>query len=552
MRTRLLGMLLAGALAWTPECIAEEHKHIHPPEAEKPGAPLLEQLGQLHFPITTSSREAQRYFDQGLLLAYGFNHPEAVRSFKEAARLDPQCAMAYWGVALALGPNINAPMTEQAAPEAWKALQRAREFAPKVTEREQAYIQALSERYADEVRPDRAKLDKAYADAMRELSKRYPDDLDAATLFAEAVMDTMPWEYWTADKKPKPGTTEVLATLESVLLRNPHHTGANHYYIHAVEAGPNPENGLPMAYRLEELAPGAGHLVHMPSHIYLKVGLYHRASVINERAIKADEAYLTACRRQGFYPALYYPHNIHFLWYSTAMEGRSADALSAARQVSGYVSHCRPDAVEAPRQNPVPVLTLARFKRWDEVLQEPQPEESARFESALFHYARGLAFAAKNQLEEASKEKKALEKILANPESKSLDTVYLPATSVLAVADHELAGALAARRGNTEEMLKHYQAAVRTQDELPYMEPPYYHYSVRQSLGYALLDAKRPAEAEAIFRADLQKTPNNGWSLFGLAECLRAQGKEAELAETEKRFREAWTYADVVLKPTLF
>ncbi|RYD80600.1 MAG: hypothetical protein EOP84_11860, partial [Verrucomicrobiaceae bacterium] len=506
MRTQLVGMLLAAALVWTPAAVTQEQ--IRPPEADKdkPGAPLLEQLGQIHFPITTASKEAHRFFDQGLLLAYAFNHPEAVRSFKEAIRHDPECAMAYWGIALALGPNINAPMSEQAAPEAWRALQKAREYAPKASKREQDYIEALSSRYEDEVRHDhRPKLDMAYANAMREVSKRYPDDLDAATLFAEALMDTMPWMYWTPEGKAKPGTIELLAKLESVLARNPHHTGANHYYIHAVEAGPTPENGLPMAHRLEDLASGSGHLVHMPSHIYLKVGLYHRSSMINERAIKADEVYLTACRRQGFYPAMYYPHNIHFLWYSTAMEGRSADALAAARKVSDYVSRCRPDAMEVPRQNPVPVLTLARFKRWDEVLQELQPGERARFERGLFHYSRGLAFAAKNQLEDASKEKAALEKLLADPESKSLDTIYLPATTVLAIADHELAGALAARRGDTEGMIKHYQAAVRTQDELPYMEPPYYHYPVRQSLGFALLEAKRPAEAETVFREDLQK-----------------------------------------------
>ena len=551
MNARFAGMWLAVMLVPIGGGIAQEA--LPPPAASyKLGAPVFEKLGTLHHPVTTSSKEAQRYFDQGLLLAYGFNHPEAVRSFKEAARLDPDCAMAHWGIALTLGPNINAPMTEQAGVEAWQALQKARALAPKASEREQAYIQALSTRYEEKPQTDRAKLDKAYADAMRELSKRYPDDLDAATLSAEAVMDTMPWEYWTPDKRPKPGTAEVLAALESVLAREPNHTGANHFYIHAVENSATPENGLPMAYRLEDLAPQAGHLVHMPSHIYLKVGLYHRATMVNERAVKADESYISACRIQGFYPAMYYPHNIHFLWYSSAMEGRSADALKAAREVSGYVSVCRPDAVEASRQSPIPVLTLARFKRWDDVLKEPQPAPSALFESAMFHYARGLAFAAKNQLEEATREKQALAKILADPKAKSLDTIHLPATHVLTVADNELAGAIAARRGDVDGMLSHYRAAIRAQDELPYMEPPFYHYPVRQSLGFALLDAKRPTDAEAVFREDLKKTPHNGWSLFGLAESLRAQGRDTEADEATKRFQEAWHYADVKLTPTLF
>lgn len=550
MNARLAGIWLAVVLACTTTGMTQESPPA--PGSDKLGAPLFAGLGKVSFPVTTKSEQAQRYFNQGLLLAYGFNHPEAVRSFKEAARIDPECAMAYWGIAFALGSNINAPMTEQATQEAWQALQKARALAPKTTEREQAYIQALSARYEEKPPADRAKLDKAYADAMREMAKRYPDDVDAATLFAESVLDTMPWDYWTADKKPKPGITEALAALESVLKREPNHTGANHFYIHVVENGPTPENGLPMAYRLEDLAPDAGHLVHMPSHIYLKVGLYHRASEVNERAVKADETYISACRRQGFYPAMYYPHNVHFLCYSSAMEGRSAEALDKARQVSGYVTVCRPDAVEASRQSPVPVLTLARFKRWDDVLKERQPAESALFESGLFHYARGLAFAAKNQLEDAVREKEALAKILADPKAKSLDTPHLPATSVMAIADNELAGAIAARRGDLDEMVSRYRAAIRAQDELPYMEPPFYHYPVRQSLGFALLDAKRPAEAEAVFREDLQKTPHNGWSLFGLTESLRAQGKNAEAADSDKRFQEAWHYADVKLTPTLF
>lgn len=554
MRKYLVESLLACAFAWASPVGAEAQNKGNETEvpAEKVGAPLFDNLGNHQHAITTKSPETQRYFNQGLMLAYGFNHAEAIRSFKEAARLDPGCAMAHWGVAWALGPNINAPMSEEAGPQAWAALQKARELAPEASEKEQAYINALSRRYAAQPPKDRAKLDLAFADAMREVAGRFPDDLDATTIFAEALMDTMPWNYWTEKKEPRPRTRELLAALHSVLERDPNHAGANHLYIHAVEAGPNPENGLPSAYRLETLVPGAGHLVHMPSHIYLKVGFYHLASVINERAAEADEEYIATCRRQGFYPGLYYAHNVHFLWYATAMEGRSADAIAAARKVSGYVTHCAPEAVTASRQNPLPVLTLARFKHWDEVLREPLPPPDQLFETGMFHCARGLAFAAKHQLDDAGRELAGLRKICADEKTRALDTIYLPATSVLAIAGHELAGAIAARRGQMEEAAREYRAAIGGQDALPYMEPPFYHYPVRQAFGMALLEHGRAAEAEEVFAEDLKRVPHNGWSLFGLAESLRKQGREKEAAGVESRFREAWKYADVKLQPSLF
>jgi tetratricopeptide (TPR) repeat protein len=298
---------------------------------------LFDNLGKHHHRITTTSKRAQKYFDQGLTLVYGFNHQEAIRSFQAAADLDPKCSMAYWGIALAYGPNINAPMPDDAIPKAYAALQKAIELASGVSKKEQAYIRALSKRYVAKPIKDRSKLDRAFADAMREVVKQFPDDLDAATLFAEALMDTTPWDYWTKEGKPKAQTKEIVAALERVLKHDPNHPGANHYYIHAVEASPNPERGLAAAHRLGDIAPGAGHLVHMPSHIYLRVGYYHEASLANERAIAADQSYIVQCRAQGFYPTLYASHNMHFLAYTTSLEGRSAASLRAARQTAGHL-----------------------------------------------------------------------------------------------------------------------------------------------------------------------------------------------------------------------
>ncbi len=545
MKTRWLALLLALTL-FPASGVRSETK---PETKSKALAPRLDEVGQHPFAVTTTSPEAQRFVEQGLALAYGFNHAEAIRSYQEAQRLDPDCAMAFWGEALALGPNINAPMNEEAAAQAWAALQKAQAAAPKTSAREQAYIAALTKRYAEKSPTDGQSLDLAYADAMRGVMQQYPDDLDAATLFAEAAMDTMPWNYWTEQKEPKPLTKDAIDALESVLARMEDHAGANHLYIHTVEAGPHPEIGLPAAYRLEELAPDAGHLVHMPGHIYLKCGLYDRASLVNVRAIAADQSYIAACRRQGFYPAAYYPHNIHFLWYTESMEGRSKDAIASARKVSNYVSHCQPSAPEKSRQNPLPALTLARFSKWDDVLKEPLSEDTGTFESGLHHYARALAFAAKGKKEKAEEEKKTLDQILAGPEIEKLETESLPGKSVLQVASLELTAALAKARGDVEAMTKAYATAVAAQDKLPYMEPPFYHYPIRQVYGAALLHANKPAEAEAVFRADLRQTPRNGWSLYGLWQSLKAQGKTENAARMERRFKEAWRFADI---PTPF
>jgi tetratricopeptide (TPR) repeat protein len=519
-------------------------------------APLLEGLGDYHFSVTTESPEAQQFFNQGLMLAYAFNHEEAIRSFREAARLDPDCAMCHWGAALALGPNINATMTDKAVPEAYEALQKALQLASKAGGKEQAYIQALAKRYAPEPVEDRSSLDRAYADAMREVAKAYPDDLDAATLFAEAVMDLMPWNYYAEDGQPKPETVEVVTTLESVLARNPDHPGAVHFYIHAVEASSTPERAESYADRLSPVMPGAGHLVHMPSHIYMRVGRYADASETNVRAIASDDAYITQCRAQGIYPLAYHPHNIHFLWASSSMEGRSATAIETARQVASKVHH---DKLRDPELNMMqhylitPLFALTRFGKWDEILKEPPPPEDLLYPAGIWRYARGIAFAAKGQFGEAKAE---LDKLTVIANDKSMAEMKIwginSASSILSVASEALAGELAAKRGETKKAISHLEKAVRLQDAMNYNEPPDWHYPVRQSLGAVLLEAGRATEAEKVYREDLKQNPENGWSLFGLVKSLQAQGKAEEAAGVQARFRKAWAKADITLAASRF
>jgi hypothetical protein len=524
---------------------------------EKLPGPLFDGLGNHHHPVTANSKLAQRYFDQGLTLLFAFNHKEAIRSFRSAAKLEPECAMAWWGVAYAYGPHVNKPMSKEDNDAAWEALQQTLALKSKVTPQEQAYFAALSKRYQAEFAEDRSALDKAYAAAMRELVKEYPDDLDAQTLFAEALMDTMPWDYWLKDRSPKPETEEAFAALRYVITRNPDHPGANHFYIHAVEAGPTPELGLPAADRLGGFAPDAGHLVHMPSHIYMRVGQYHDATVANEKAARADRAYIRHCAAQGFYPGAYYPHNLHFLWYALVFEGRSAEAMRAAQQAAQYANenYCGPrKAVEAPRLRHLPWITAARFGRWDDVLKVPQPSATNDFlmDRALWHFARGLAFAANRQADAAAREQAELSQLIHSDDAKKLNNPQFPATSVLAIADHLLAGKVAGARGDQRAMIEHLDKAVAAEDAMPYMEPAYWPFPTRPTLGAALLEAGDAAKAEQVFRADLKIFPRNGWGLFGLEQSLRAQGRN-QLADTVNRqLAETWKRADVKLDLAAF
>jgi tetratricopeptide (TPR) repeat protein len=545
-------LLLAVLLVLLAACARPGHQQPASPGAEA-RAILFDDLGTHHHPVTTRSPEAQRYFDQGLQLVWAFNHEEAMRSFQEAARLDPGCAMAWWGIALARGPNYNDPGSRERDRRAEEALARARALRPAVSERERAYIDALSTRYVAEPPADRTPLDAAYATAMRELAHRYPDDLDAATLYAEALMNLRPWDLWTADGAPQPGTEEILSTLESVLARAPRHAGANHYYVHAVEASPRPERALAAAGRLETLVPGAGHLVHMPAHIYMRTGRYGDASAANVRAIAADRAYVARTAPGPVYAMMYVPHNVDFLWASASMEGRSAEALRAAREVAAMTT---PDMAREMSDVEgglvAPLFVLVRFGRWAEVLAEPAPPDDLPFARGSWHYARGFALARSRRLDEAAAELQALERVAAATPPARLIMQVNTAKAVLDLGAAVLAGELAAARGDTATAVGHLEDAVRRQDALRYMEPPPWYYPVRQSLGAVLLAAGRARQAEAVYREDLRRHPENGWSLHGLAQSLRAQRRATAAAAVEERFRQAWARADVTLAASRF
>ncbi|MEQ8660523.1 MAG: hypothetical protein RLW62_06870 [Gammaproteobacteria bacterium] len=514
-------------------------------------APLFDDLGDHHVPITTAVPLAQRYFDQALMLAWGFNHAESVRSFREAQRLDPACAMCFWGEAFALGPNINKPMDPADVPAAWAAVQQAQALAARASPREQALIAALAQRYGAVAVDDRAPLDQAFADAMATVAAAYPDDLDVLTFYAEALMDTMPWAYYEEDGTPKPLTGTLTATLETVLANNPAHPGAIHLYIHAVEASSTPERAEDGADRLADLVPGSGHLVHMPSHIYLRVGRYHDATLTNERAAKADESYINQCRAQGFYPALYYPHNIHFLWYTASLEGRSEMAIAAARKLADNVPKDLIGDIPLIEQFlAVPMFGLIRFARWDAVLAEPQPREDHRFATAMWHAARGIARAARGEREQAETERAAYREGASVYDADAYATYGYPADVLLGIAGHVLDATIAHLDGDADKLVAELEAAVAAEDALPYMEPPYWFFPNRHLLGAALLELGRPAEAEAVYRRNLEKVRRNGWALDGLAQSLVAQGRHDEAAAVRAEFAAVWPHADVTLGQT--
>jgi tetratricopeptide (TPR) repeat protein len=401
-------LIKAGLIRADERPTADEGKSI---------APSLDGMGDLNHPVTTSNEMAQRFFNQGLVLSYGFNHKEAERSFREAARLDPNCAMAYWGIALVLGPNINAAMDDEAVQPAYEATRKALELAPGASKKEQAYIQAVSKRYVDHAVEDLSSLDKAYAQAMGEVARQFPDDPDAVVLYAEALMDLHPWDFWEKDGQPKPWTPKIVATLEGALKKWSQHPGANHFYIHTVEASHQPDRAMVNADRLGSLVPGAGHLVHMPAHIYIRTGRYHDGSEANERAIESDDAYITQCRSQGIYPLAYHPHNWHFLWATASFEGRSKRAIEAARTLTTKVS--QPMMREAgygtlQHYYIIPMYALVKFGKWNEILNEPAPPEDLLYPTGVWHFARGMANTRTGQLKEAAKELEMLQTIAAD------------------------------------------------------------------------------------------------------------------------------------------
>jgi tetratricopeptide (TPR) repeat protein len=512
-------------------------------------APELKNLGAFERRISTQSPDAQRFFTQGLVLVYGFNHAEALRSFQEAARLDPGCGMMHWGQALALAPNINDPaIGPDRERQGYQAISRALELRAGLSPVEAGLIEALAARFTGD-KPDRAQLNQAYAGAMAKLYARFPGDPDVATLYADAVMNTMPWDYWTKDGKPRPGTLDALAALEEAIRTSPDHPGAHHLYIHAVEASTDPDRGVRSAEKLGALVPAAGHLVHMPSHIFIRVGRYSDAADANIKAIAADEDYITQCRAQGIYPAAYYPHNIHFLFVALSMEGRSREAMEAARKVATRHEHkdlLEPGFGFAHLLRAMPYLAMVRFGRWEEMLAQPDPGAASSFVQAVWHYGRGMALSARGDLGAAQAELGALARLARAPELEQLKIFELNSLARLAaIAEALLDGEIAAARKDTRRAISALRRAVELEDQLLYSEPPDWPLSPRHYLGAALLEFGRAKEAEACFWEDLTRHRRNGWALRGLQRSLELQGRKAEAARVEADFEKAWARADV-------
>ncbi len=517
-------------------------------QSKTPG--LMSGLGGHHHTISTKNPEAQHFFDQGLTLVFGFNHEEAARAFRRASELDPQSAMAFWGIALALGPCINNPDIDPPHEKAaYEAVKSALTLAPSTTERERAYVQALAKRYSSDPQVDLRKLDAQYANAMRELHMHYPDDLDAATLYAESLMDLHPWKQWSLDGRPTEGTEEIIAILESVLRRDPNHLGANHYYIHATESSPHPQWALASAKRLETLAPDAGHLVHMPAHTYMRVGDYAAAARSNAQAAAADRAYFRESDTSGsMYDMMYYCHNLHFLAASYSMAGDFAHAKQAADEVAARAAPMFKDMAMAETYVPYPIFMLVRFHRWDDVLTLPAPSPAMAMTNAFWHFARGSAFAAKGQIANAEAEQKVLATArMHTPADVEFSFYFNKAQSFLDLAENILDARIAASKGEHAQAIAKWEKAVETQDKLYYGEPPEWFYPVRESLGAALLRNGQADRAEAVFRADLERNPRNPRSLFGLWRVLEVQKKSSDVEDVRREFETAWKNADTTL-----
>lgn len=538
-------LLVVALLLACPVTFAQ-HQHAAAPAAD---VRLLEGLGEFHLPVRTSVPEAQRFFDQGMILVYGFNHDEAARAFRRAAELDPRMAMAHWGLALALGPNYNeTSISPERMKAAHEAVQKGLALAAGGPAHEREYLEALSKRFSAEASADQKKLWVTYRDAMAELVRRYPDDAEAATLWADAAMVINAWRLFDGAGRPAEGTDEIISTLEAVMRRAPEHIGAHHLYIHAVEASPAPERGLLSADRLAALSPAAGHLVHMPAHIYMRTGDYERAAASNEWAAKADQAYIDGGGARGIYTAAYYSHNLHFLAAAYSMEGDYADAIKSARRLEANVSPYLKEMPFFESFMPTGYLISVRFGRWDDVLKAPEPAAaSAPISNAFWHWARGMALVGTGKTAEAEA---ALKTFKTKSAAIPADTGYGQNTTgaVFKIAEQFLNARLAAARGDRKAAVNFLRQAVAAEDALAYDEPPgWYHPLSRESLGGALLLDRQYAEAEAVFREDLRRNRRNGRSLFGLAESLRAQGRTREAELVGREFERAWKHADTRL-----
>jgi tetratricopeptide (TPR) repeat protein len=520
--------------------LAQEHEHA----AAAKGKPLtlMAGLGNWRHPVSTKNAQAQAFFDQGLRLIYAFNHDEAARSFQHAAELDPKLAMAYWGVAEAVGPNYNDPASDERFVQAHAAIEKASSLAEGASASDQAYIAALAKRFPGDANADRRAAAEAYRDAMREVVKQHPDDLDAATLFAEAGMNLHPWGLWHADGTPEEGTEEIVATLESVIRREPNHLGAIHYYIHTVEASNSPERALAGANRLAQLAPAAGHVVHMPAHIYIRTGDYEAAVKTNQKAALADQAYLAASGAQGIYPMMYYSHNLHFIAMCAAMNGNYLESKRAAQLLAANVGPHVKDMPALGGFMTVPLAVEVRFHKWNEILKAPQPDESMQTAAVFWHFARGLALAATGKIEAAEAE----HKIVAEAEEKTPpDAVFqMPINNktkdILKIAENVLGAKISLMKNDMDATVSQLRAAVAIQDSLKYDEPQDWFYPVRESLGAVLLKIGDNAGAEDIFRADLNRNLRNPRSLFGLEQALKAQDKAYDAGFVKKQFDASW------------
>jgi tetratricopeptide (TPR) repeat protein len=540
---RLLSVLVVFCLCSL--AVAQHEMHAKP----KP-ATLMQGLGDLHHPVSTSTQQAQQFFDQGLRLIYAFNHDEAAHSFQHAAELDPKLAMAYWGVAEAVGPNYNDPASDDRFRAAHDAIQKAVDLEAGASPTEKAYIDAMARRFPADPKADRRKAAEEYRDAMREVVKQYPDDLDAATLFAESGMNLHPWGLWHPDGTPEVGTEEIVSSLESVIRRDPNHLGAVHYYIHAVEASPSPERALAGANRLAALAPAAGHIVHMPAHVYIRTGDYDSAVKTNQKAAAADEVYIKSSGAQGIYPMMYYSHNLHFIAMCSAMNGDYAEAKKAANMLAAHVGPAVKDMPPLEGFMTIPMAVEIRFHRWNDILAAKAPDPSMKTTTVFYHFARGMALAGTGKIADAEAEYKFVsEAEKATPE----DVVFaMPvnnkAKDILKIAENVLGAKIAVAKKDNAGAIAMLKEGVSVQDSLKYGEPPDWFFPVRESLGAVLLSSGNAAEAEKVFREDLDRNPRNPRSLYGLREALKAQKRDYDAGFVQKQFDASWKGTGAALK----
>ena len=540
MRFRILVLLV---LSFCLSSIAQDHSG----HSQAKPATLMPGLGNAHHPVSTSNPEAQQFFDQGLRLIYDFNHDEAARSFQRATELDPKLAIAYWGVAEAVGPNYNDPASEDRFKQAHEAIQKAVELSSNASPSERAYIQAMAKRFPADPKADLKQAAEDYHDAMREVSKKYPDDLDAATLFAESGMNLHSWALWHVDGTPETGTEEIVATLESVIRRDPNHLGAIHYYIHATEASPNPERALAGANRLAALAPNAGHIVHMPAHVYIRTGDYEAAVKTNEQAAAVDRSYIKASGAQGIYPLMYYSHNLHFIAMCASMNGNYAEARKNADLLVANVGQHVKDMPPLEGFMTIPMAVDVRFHKWNEILAMPQPDPAMKITTGFWHFARGMALAGTGKLSEAEAEYKIVSEAEQNtpPDVVFAMPIDNKAKDIMKISEDVLGAKIAVARKDNVQAISLLTAAVAIQDTLKYGEPPDWFFPVRESLGGVLLINRDAPGAEKVFREDLDRNPRNPRSLFGLQQALKAQDRNYDASFVESEFHDSWMGGEV-------